>query len=148
LKQIVTAFETVLQDTQSIKLISIKQYYQYVVEDLFAHFFPATNEPISVYSKEDIEFFLMFANQQNTLKDLIPTVHPDDHSKSHINLSKFKFYLDRILCKGWSENELVAKPLAFYKLEVNNSHYNNYFSLYFCNIQVNLKINFKKENWD
>ena len=88
------------------------------MEGLFAHFFPAANEPISVYSKEDITFFLEFANEQNTLKELIQTIHPDKQSKTLIYLSKFKFHLERILCKGWNKNGMFAKPLNFYKNEV------------------------------
>ena len=83
------------------------------MEGLFNHFFSDT---MSIYNMEDVEFFLMFANEQNTLKD-IQTIHPDDQS---VCFSKLKFHLDKILHKGWNDSETVAKPMTFYKLEVNN----------------------------
>ena len=60
---------------------------------------------------EDVEFFLMFANKQNT----------DNPSGSRICFSKLKFYLDKILCKGWNNSETDAKPMTLYNLEVNNN---------------------------
>ena len=92
------------------------QLYQYVVEGLFNHFFSDT---MSVYNVEDVEFFLMFANEQNTLKD-VQTIHPDNQSGNLICFSKLKFHLDKILRKGWNDSKTDAKPMTFYKLEVNN----------------------------
>ena len=117
LKQIVIALNLMLKNSQFTKL---PQFYQCIMEGLFTHFFPDTNDPTCVYSKEDVEFFLMFANDQSTLKDVTETVYPVDQYPC---FSKLKFYLDRILCKGWSKDELYAKPTNFYKLEVSNNTY-------------------------
>ena len=105
-----------LESPQFNKTVSIPQVYQHVMEGLFTHFFPDTT---TVYSKEDIEFFLSFANEQYKWKAYIEAIY---QSENLINISKFKFYLDRILCKGWSKSGTIAKPLTFYKLEVNNSN--------------------------
>ena len=94
------------------------QLYQHIMEGLFTHFFPDTSDPRAVYDKQDVQFFLAFANDQYKQKT---HNQKDDKSQNFINLSKFKFHLDRILCKGWSKNGVVAKPLTFYKLEVNNN---------------------------
>ena len=110
LKQIVLSFHMMLQSPQFAAIIQMPQLYQHIMEGLFTHFFPDTGDPAAVYSKEDIEFFLTFANEQKT-------IYQDDGNL--ISLSKFKFHLDRILCKGWSKNGTFAKPLTFYKLEVN-----------------------------
>ena len=112
MKQIVSSFHLMLQSPQFATIISMLQLYQHVMEGLFTHFFPDTGV---VYSKEDIEFFLTFANEQNDLKETIYQV------ENRISLSKFKFHLDRILSKGWSKNGILAKPLNFYKSEVNYS---------------------------
>lgn len=101
LEQIVTSFHTMLQSPQFTK-DSITLLYQFVMDGLFTHFFPDTSDSKAIYNKEDIEFFLTFANKQS----------------ESISLSKFKFHLDRILCKGWSKSGTIAKPLTFYKLEV------------------------------
>lgn len=93
------------------------------MEGLFTHFFPDTNDPTCVYGKEDVEFFLMFANDQSTLEDVTETICPVDRYKNVLCFSKLKFYLDRILCKGWSKNEIYAKPTNFYKLEVSSNTY-------------------------
>ena len=94
------------------------QLYQHIMEGLFTHFFPDTGDS---YSKEDIEFFLAFTNEQDKQNAYNQAVQQDDQAKKFISLSKFKFHLDRILCKGWSKNRAAAKPLTFYKLEVNNN---------------------------
>lgn len=107
-----------LQSPQFHETISVPQLYQHVIEELFAHFFPDTNDPKIVYSKEDVEFFLLFANEQNKWKIQIHGVY-HDQSENLINSSKLKFYLDRILCRGWSGNGTIAKPLTFYKSEVS-----------------------------
>ena len=120
----VIALYVMLQNSQFIKLISVPQFYQCIMEGLFTHFFPDTNDPTCVYSKEDVEFFLTFANDQSTLKDV---TQPVDQYQNLICFSKLKFYLDRILCKGWNENEIYAKPANFYKLEVNNNIYHFYY---------------------
>jgi len=119
-----------LQSPQFTKIISTQQLYQFVMEGLFTHFFPDTNDPGAVYNKEDIVFFLTCANEPNKLKGYI---QQDDQSKNLISLSKFKYHLDRILCKGWSKNGTVAKPLIFYKSEVNN-----YFSIYLYHLCISL----------
>ena len=95
-------------------------FYQYVMEGLFTHFFPDTNDPESVYNKDDIEFFLSFANKQSALKDITQSTHMDNQSR--IRFSKLKIFLDRILCKGWNKDGINAEPMSFYKLEVNNSN--------------------------
>lgn len=78
LKQIVIALNLMLQNSQFTKLISVPQFYQYIMEGLFTHFFPDTNDPTCVYGKEDVEFFLMFANDQSTLEDVTETICPVD----------------------------------------------------------------------
>ena len=119
MKEIVTAFNMTLQNSQLSKLISIPQFYQHVMEGIFTHFFPDTDDS-TVYSKDDIEFFFKFANGQNTLKDVNQIIYTDDQSKSFICFSKLKPFLDRILCKGWTKNGNNAQHMTFYKLEVNN----------------------------
>ena len=116
MKQIVAAIIEMLQNPHFTKLISMPHFYQYIMDGLFTHFFPDTDDTTTVYNKKDIEFFLTFANEQNSLKD---TAHPDDQSKNLIYFSKLKFYLDRILCKGWNGGGTHARPLTFYKSEVN-----------------------------
>ena len=130
LKQIVIALNLMLQNTQFTKLISVPQFYQSIMEGLFTHFFPDTNDPTCVYSKEDVEFFLMFANDQSTLKDVTEMVYPVDQHQDLLCFSRLKFYLDRILCKGWNKNEMYAKPTKFYKLEVSNKTYHFYYNLH------------------
>ena len=110
-----------LQSPQFTKIISMPQLYQHIMEGLFIHFFPDTDDSKVVYSKEDIEFFLTFANEQHKWKGHAQKFHQDDRSKNLISFSKFKFHLDRILCKGWSESGPTAKPLNCYKLEVKDS---------------------------
>ena len=105
----------IIQSPQFTELISIPHLYQKIMEDLFAHFF---TDSTVMYSKEDIEFFMTFTNEQDILR--IP-LHSDDQPQNLLNLSKFKIYLDRILCKGWSESGAAADPLEFYKLEVNHN---------------------------
>ena len=84
------------------------------MEGLFAHFF---TDSALMYSKKDIEFLMIFTSKQDTL---IP-LHSDDQSQNLLNLSKFKIFLDRSLCKGWSESGAAADPLEFYKLEVSHN---------------------------
>ena len=124
-----SSFHKMLESPQFNKLASIPQLYQYVMEGLFTHFFPDTNNSTTVYSKEDIKFFLTFANEQNKWKSCIEAIYQFENL---INISKFKFYLDRILCKGWSKSGTIAKPLTFYKLEVNNNSVfsNNFYCMY------------------
>ena len=120
LKEIVSSFHIMLHSPQFTKVVSVSQLYQHIMEGLFSHFFPDTGDSKAVYSKEDIEFFLTFANEQDKQKTHNQTLCQDDQSANSISLSKFKFHLDRILCKGWSKSEVVAKPLTFYKLEVKS----------------------------
>lgn len=112
------------------------QFYRHIMEGLFNHFFPDTDDHMSVYSKEDADFFLTFVNEQS----IFPTaIHSDDQPRS-IVFSKLKIYLDRILCRGWKENGIDAKPLNFYKSDV--STYNNnhcmYFMFYTCRFALML----------
>ena len=120
LKEIVSSFHIMLHSPQFTKVVSVSQLYQHIMEGLFSHFFPDTGDSKAVYSKKDIEFFLTFANEQDKQKAHNQTLCQDDQSANSISLSKFKFHLDRILCKGWSKSEVVAKPLTFYKLEVKS----------------------------
>ena len=106
-----------IQSPQFVELISTPQLYQKIMEGLFTHFFP---DSASMYSKEDIEFFMAFTNEKNALRILINPLHSDDQPQNQLNLSKFKNCLDRTLCKGWSESGAAADPLEFYKLEVSN----------------------------
>ena len=100
-----------IQGPQFTELFSSPQLYHEITEGLFTHFFP---DSVSAYNKGNIEFFLEFINEQVTSKD----INSDSQPQSLINLSKFKFHLDRILCKGWSTSGGYAEPLKFYKLEV------------------------------
>ena len=123
-----------LQNPQFTKLTtSMPQFYHYIMEGLFTHFFPDTGDSTTVYSKEDIEFFLVFANEQNSLEDITQTIHPYDQS---IYFSKLKFYLDRILCRGWNNNGTDARPLNFYNLEVNSNIVASYIKLYILLMQA------------
>ena len=117
LKQIVTSLTAMIQGPQFIELISTPLLYQKITEGLYMHFFP---DYALMYSKRDIEFFLTFTNEQDTLRKLIERLCSDDRPQDPLNLSKLKIFLDRILCKGWSKSGAVANPLDFYKLEVNN----------------------------
>ena len=120
LKEIISSFHIMLQRPQFTKVVSMSQLYQHIIEGLLAHFFPDTGDSKIVYSKEDIEFFLTFANAQDNQKTCNKRLCKDDQSTNFIILSKFKCHLDRILCKGWSKNLNVAEPLTFYKLEVKS----------------------------
>lgn len=97
-------------------LILKPQLCQQIIQSIFTYFFP---ESVSEYSKEDIEFFLLFINEQNKLRDLIQPIHSDDQSQNLFTLSIFKLQLDRVLCKGWGKSEAKSSPLNFYKLEVS-----------------------------
>ena len=99
-----------IQEQQFSGLLSSSQSYHQIIEGLFAYFFP---DSASAYSKGDIEFFLTFINEQEPL-------HSDNQPQNIINLLKFKFCLNRILCKGWSKSGAHANPLDCYKLEVHN----------------------------
>ena len=110
-----------MESPQFAKLISMPQLYQHIMEGLLTHFFPDTDDSGEVYNKQDVQFFLSFANEQYKQKAHDQTFHQDDKLQNFIILSKFKFHLDKILHKGWSKNGVVAKPLTFYKLEVNNN---------------------------
>lgn len=121
LEQIVTSFHTILESSLFPKTISIPQLYKHIMEGLFIHFFPDTNNCKAVYNKEDIEFFLSFVNEQNKWKAIMQKFYENVPSGSLISLSKFKFHLDRILCRGWSHSKTNAKPLTFYQLEVSHN---------------------------
>lgn len=108
LKKIVSSFDAMIQGPQ-FEVISIPHLYQHIIEGFFTHFFPESG---SVYSKSDIEFLLLYINQQDKLRS------SNNQSQSLINPAKFKLHLDRILCKGWSNSGASADPLFFYKVEV------------------------------
>ena len=120
MKEIVTAFNSMLQKSQFSTVISIPQFYQHVMEGIFTHFFPDRDNSTSVtlYNKDDIEFFLKFANGQSTLMDVNQIIYRDNQSKNFICFSRLKLFLDRILCNGWSKND--TKHMTFYKSEVSN----------------------------
>ena len=103
-----------LQNSQLSKLIPMPQFYQHVMEGIFTHFFPDTDDStsVTVYSKDDVEFFYKFANEQNTLKDANQIIHTDNQSKTFICFSKLKPFLDRILCKGWTKNGHDTKHMT------------------------------------
>ena len=94
-----------------------RQLHHHILEGLISHFFPETD---SLYSKDDVEYFISFANKQTSWKHSVQTVPgPDDLVlDSCMSLSKFKFHLDKILSKGWSKNGKPSKPLNIYKSEV------------------------------
>ena len=109
-----------LQNPEFAKIVSIPQSYQHIMEGLFIHFFPDTNDSTVVYTKEDVGFYLSFSNEQSKWKVHVQTISQNHQSENLISSSKFKFHLDRILCKGWSDNATNANPLTFYKSEVHN----------------------------
>ena len=120
LKEIVSSFHIMLHSPQFTQVVSVSPLYQHIIQGLFAHFFPDNGDSKTVYSKEDIKFFLTFANEQDKQKAHNQILSQEDQSTNSISLSKFKFHLERILCKGWSKSEIVARPLTFYKLEVKS----------------------------
>ena len=111
-----------LQNPEFSKLNSIPQFYQYVMEGILTHFFPDTDSSssVTVYNKDDIEFFLKFANGQSAFNDVNQIVHRDTQAPKSICLSKLKLFFNRILCKGWTMNEDIDEQMTFYKLEVSN----------------------------
>jgi len=96
------------------------QSHHHILEGLISHFFPETDKS---YCKEDVEYFISFANKQTAWKYSVQTKQaagPDGSAMDNcISLSKFKFHLDKILCKGWSKNGKASKPLNVYKSEVS-----------------------------
>jgi len=72
------------------------------------------------FEKEDIFFFVKFANDEVQLVQELPIQLKklDEKTNDFITLSKFRSYLDRILSRGWSEDKRTLKPLNLYKYEV------------------------------
>ena len=119
---------SVMMQSPQFEEVKKEQSYYHILEGLISHFFPETD---SLYCKEDVEYFISFANKQTTWKHSVQTGHVAESNDSVldncISLSKFKFHLDKILCKGWSKNGKASKPLNLYKLEV--IYYNYVFSV-------------------
>lgn len=100
------SFQPVMESLQFDETIE-DQLHQHITDGLFSQFFPESNN--AVYSEEDVKYFVNYVNEE---------LSSDDKSHGCAALSKLKFHLSKILCKGWSCNEATAKPLNFYKLEV------------------------------
>jgi len=111
-------FNVMMQSPQFEEVVK-KQLHHYILEGLISHFFPDID---SSYCKEDIEYFVSFANKQVTWKHSFQKQHVTESSDlllgKCISLSKLKFHLDKILCKGSSKSGKVSKPINLYKLEV------------------------------
>ena len=114
------SFQLVMESSQFDKTIE-DCLYQHITDGLFTQFFPESDN--SVYCEEDVKFFVNYVNKETFLPQKLSL---DDENHSFISLAKFKFHLNKILCRGWSTNEATAKPLNFYKLEVSKH-------LIFCN---------------
>jgi len=113
------SFQRVMESSQFNKSDE-DRLYQHITDGLFKQFFPEAGN--SVYSEEDVKFFVNSVNEEISHTQELST---DDKDHGCINLSKLKFHLSKILCRGWSTNEATAKPLNFYKLEVR-VHLNTY----------------------
>ena len=124
LHQTMECFNVMMQSPQFEEVVK-KQLHHHILEGLISHFFPEIGSSTSLYCKEDIEYFVSFANKQKKWKHSVQKDHVAESSDlqldSCISLSKFKFHLDKILCKGWSKNGKASKPINLYKLEVRNS---------------------------
>jgi len=103
-----------------------KQQLQLIVNDgLFTQFFPEIDDSSSLsgsngfsYCKEDVEFFVKFANCKMPPVENISPENIKENTHNCISLSKFKFHLDKILHRGWSTDKDFSKPLNLYKTEV------------------------------
>ena len=96
--------------------------YHCIIEGLFVQFFPESvkanaKEP---YNKEDVVFFMKFANDEVPLIQELPSQPNTMQGQTYdsINLSQFKSFLDRILSRGWTKDRKMLKPLNLYKFEV------------------------------
>ena len=106
------SFQLVIESSQFDETTE-DRLYQHITDGLFSQFFPESSN--SVYCKEDVNFFINYVNEEASLTRELSS---DDEGHGCISLSKLKFHLSKILCRGWSSNEATAKPLNFYKLEV------------------------------
>ena len=121
------SFDIAVQGPQFADIVE-KQLCHYITDGLFMQFFPESmkttlkNEKDEPYHKEDIEFFVKFANDLVPLVLSLPTsktqLPMNGKTYSCISLSKYKLYLDNILSRGWNKDYEMLKPLNFYKCEV------------------------------
>ena len=110
-------FSGMMQSPQFEEVVK-KQMHHHVLDGLISHFFPEND---SLYCKEDVEYFVSFANKQTSWKCFLKerATKSDDFMLGNcISLSRFKFHLNKILCKGWNKNGKSFKPLNVYKQEV------------------------------
>jgi len=100
----------------------IKKLHLRIIENVFAQFLPEIGDsPGSdnfYYATTDVEFFVKFANEKMPPVEEVSPDNLNEKTCSCISLSKFKFHLDNILCRGWSKSKGFAKPLNLYKTEV------------------------------
>ena len=62
---------------------------------------------------------MKFANDKMPPVEDISPENIKEKTHNCISLSKFKFHLDKILCRGWTTGGEFAKPLNLYKTEVS-----------------------------
>jgi len=118
LKNAMESFQLFMESSQ-FNETSENQLYQHITDGLFSQFFPEGGN--SVYFEEDVKFFVNYVNKEASLTQEFSS---DDKNRGCISLSKLKFHLNKILCKGWANNEApTAKPLNVFKLEVLSGFY-------------------------
>lgn len=103
-----------LMESSQLDETTEDQLYQHITDGLLSQFFQESNN--AVYSEEDVKYFINHVNKNIFLSRKLSS---DEKDCNCISLSKLKFHLNKVLCKGWSDNEATAKPLNFYKLEVS-----------------------------
>ena len=119
-------FIDVALESPQYDLIRKQLLHLHITDGLFAQFFPEIDDSSSIhesegfsYCKADVEFFVKFANDKMPPVEDISPENIKEKTHNCISLSKFKFHLDKILCRGWSTGEEFAKPLNLYKTEVS-----------------------------
>jgi len=105
-------FNLAVQGQQVVENMK-KKLYENIMDGLFMHFFPTST--VLPYLQEDVEFLVKFANNDTLSSDKL---HAESASYCCIGLSKMKFHLENVLCKGWNKDGKFAKPLDLYKNEV------------------------------
>ena len=105
--------------------IKKQQLHLLVHNGLLTQFFPEIDDLSSFlgsdglsYCKADVEFFVKFANDKMPPIEEVSPENLRDRTCNCISLCKFKFHLDKILCRGWSKGKDLSKPLNLYKTEV------------------------------
>ena len=105
--------------------IKKQQLHLRIIDGLFIQFFPECDDSSSIhgcegfsYCKTDVEFFVKFANEKMPPVEEVSPENLKEKTHNCISLSKFKFHLDKILCRGWSKGDDFSKPSNLYKTEV------------------------------